>query len=128
MSRRAKGVTAFAIILVLAAAWWASQQRRETVRLRVVAANDAKAQELMRDIDRRFAVGTSETQILEFLRREHPDYGTVPSGTRTEYWVPIGQEPSNVWYCGSFMAYVSLECVGGRFSRTRITRWSNDCP
>jgi hypothetical protein len=123
LSWRAKA--AIAVTLILLAYGW--RHYRESVRLGAVAQNTSKAQKLKNEIDKRFAVGTSETEVLDFLRKEHPDFITWPSGAPTEYGVSVGQEPSNVWYCGSFTAYVRLRCEDRRLVRTEITRWSSDC-
>jgi hypothetical protein len=82
--------------------------------------------QIKREIDQRFPLGTPQAAIVEFLRTEHPSFQTM-TGSQTEYWIPVGREPSGVWYCGSFTAYVALECAGARLSGTRITRWSADC-
>jgi hypothetical protein len=123
LSWRAKAAIAVAIIL-LAYGW---RHYRESVRLGAVAENTIKAQKLKSEIDKRFPVGTSESEILDFLRKEHPDFITWPSGAWMEYGVSVGQEPSNVWYCASFTAYVSLRCEDRRLVRTAISRWSLDC-
>lgn len=119
---------ALIVALILAAGLlYVSRQRDEAIRMVAVEANNAKALELQNEIARRFAIGTPESQIVEFMRKEHPGYQTMTLGDRTEYWVPIGKEPSGVWYCGSFTAYVAVECAGARLTRTRIARWSADC-
>jgi hypothetical protein len=120
-----RGKAGIAVTIFLLAYGW--RQYRESVRIRAVAENTIRAQTLKREIDRRFPSGTLESEVLDFLRKEHPDFVTWPSGNRTEYGVPVAEEPSNVWYCGSFTAYVRLRCEDRRLVLTEITRWSNDC-
>ena len=123
--RRAGATIAAAFVLLVVFLAW--RDHREAVRMRAVAANTAKAQELKAGLDRRFTVGTSEAQVLEALRREYPDFLTFPSSVETAYSVPVGNEPSDVWYCGSTSAYVRMLFRAGRLIRTEIERWSGDC-
>jgi hypothetical protein len=116
---------AIAVAIILSAYGW--RHYRESVRLGAVAENTIKAQKLQSEIDKRVPAGTSESEVLDFLRKEHPSFITWPSGVRTDYGVSVGHEPSNVWYCGSFTAYVTLHCEDRRLVRTEIARWSSDC-
>jgi hypothetical protein len=53
-----------------------------------------KALKLKSEIDKRCPGGTSESEVLDFLRKEHPGFITWPSGARTEYGVSgAGAEP-----------------------------------
>jgi hypothetical protein len=123
--RRAGIAIAVAFVLVGAFLGW--RDHSEDVRVRTVAANTAKAQELKAALARRFTVGTSEAEVLEVLRREHPNFLTFPTSVETAYAVPVGNEPSNVWYCGSTTAYVRVLFRAGQLVRTEIERWSTDC-
>jgi hypothetical protein len=128
LSRRAKAAIVVTLVAVLAATWWLYIRSRETTRTQVMAANDRKAHEFISHIHQRLPAGTPQPELVAFLRDEHRAFVTSGTAVRTEYWVPIGDEPGSVWYCGSLTAYVSLECENARFARARIIRWSNDCP
>jgi hypothetical protein len=122
---RVKALTV-ALVLISGLAY-VGRQRSEAHRMQVVEINNVKALQVKADIERRFAIGTAEAELVEFLRNEYRGFQTMHIGGQTEYWVPIGREPSGVWYCGSFTAYVAFEFVGARLTGTRITRWSADC-
>ena len=124
-SWRAKAI-AVALILLSGLAY-VYKQRNEGFRLRAVEANNVKAHQLKAEIDRRFAIGTSEAKVVTFLRAAHPDHRIFPGANRNEFFAPVGFEPSNVWFCGSFQAGVMLRCHDGRLISTEITRWSADC-
>jgi len=111
------------VILAVGLGW----QRRENHRLRVAAENTRKAQELKSAIDRRFPVGTSEADVATFLQNQHSGYTRFQSGNRTEYRLPVGDEPSDEWYCGSWTRGVKLRFESGRLVLTNVDRWSADC-
>jgi len=122
--RATVGIVA-AVLLIAALMGW--RHHRADIRLRAVAENTAKGEELKEALDRRFPIGASEAEVLDFLQRAHPDFRTFPSTARTEYWVPVGIEPSNVWYCRSTTAYVVLRFEARQLVRSEIGRWSADC-
>jgi hypothetical protein len=66
-----------------------------------VAANTAKAETLKSAIDGRFPPGALETDVVEALKSEHAGYVTWPASNWTEYGLAVGDEPSDVWFCGS---------------------------
>jgi hypothetical protein len=115
------------IIVAIGLAHYGYRLFREPERLRIVAENTRKAEALKAEIDRRFPLGTLESKIVDFLTREHPDYANWGGLTNADYGVRIGLEPSNVWYCESWTAYVQLRLTGGRLSKTEIIRGSTDC-
>jgi hypothetical protein len=117
-----------AAVLLLTANCYAGKNEAE--RLRIVAQNTARAEGLQRQIDRRFPPGAAEGDVLAFIRAEHP--GTMGpnfgGGTNSSsYMIPVGREPSSVWYCGSFTAYLRLFFENKQLVRSEITRWSADC-
>ena len=121
-------LTALAVALVLISGLaYVSRQHSEARRMEIVEANNVKALAMKAAIEHRFPLGTPESQIVEFLRKEHPNFQTMGTPVKSEYWVPVGKEPSGVWYCGSFTAYVALEFSGERFAGAQLTRWSADC-
>jgi hypothetical protein len=122
-----RGCAALLAAVVLAALLYGWVQHREGVRLRIVSENTAKAQLVKNAIERRLAVRAPEAEVLAFLKQAYPRYETSPSQGRTEYWIEIGKEPSGVWYCGSFTAYVRLDVREGRFTGAEIARRSFDC-
>jgi hypothetical protein len=114
-----------AVVILVGALVW--RQGREDARLRVVAENTQKAQALKAQIDMRFPIGTSESLVAAFLEKEHSGYTQWPATSRTEYGVPVGDEPSEVWYCGSWTRGVRLRFESGQLVGTAIERWSADC-
>jgi hypothetical protein len=117
-----------AILVVIAAvlsglAW----QHRERVRLQIVAENARKAEALKSALDARFPVGTPESDVVAVLDKERPGYARAPGGSWVDYAVPVGTEPSDVWYCGSWTRGVMLHFESGRLVRSTVTRWSVDC-
>ena len=114
-------------LILLSGLCYVSRQRSEAIRAQAVENNNVKANQLKAEIDRRIAMGAAEAEVVAFLRARHPNHISFLAGRRNEYFVPVGSEPSNVWYCGSIQAGVMLRCEGGRLINTEIARWSNDC-
>jgi hypothetical protein len=116
-------LTTLAVVLV------AIELGRHQARLqaRAVAANTAKAETLKGAIDRRFLPGALESHVVEALKSEYPGHVTWPASNWTEYGLPVGDEPSDVWYCGSWTRGVKLRFESGRLVSTVVERWSNDC-
>jgi|SRR6185503_7303092 len=112
------------VALTVGFSWW---QYRERLRVRVVAENTTKAQELKSAIDGQFPSGSAESVVVTFLQKAHPGYVRWPAGNWTEYGLPVGNEPSDVWYCGSWTRGVKLRFESGRLVRTAVERWSFDC-
>lgn len=100
--------------------------RRHT-RLQAVAENTAKAETLKVVLDRRFPAGTLESDLVPILREEYPNHVMSPATGSTEYGLPVGDEPSDVWYCGSWTRGVRLRFEAGRLASIRVERWSVDC-
>jgi hypothetical protein len=96
--------------------------------LAAVALNDEKARTLIEHLQQQLRTGNSEAEVVAYLKSNHPQYSTFPGGIKTSYAIPVGTEPSTVWYCGSFTAYVELVVESGALSRFDTMRWSNDCP
>ena len=95
-------------------------QRNEDVR-RVL---NAKAQALKAEIDRSFPVGTSQADIIEFLRKQPTQWRDE---TDDGYWLSIGSGPSGVWYCGSMDVGIRATFERGRLITTEVGTWSLDC-
>jgi hypothetical protein len=112
---------AFALLLVLVGL------TTRNARLRAVAENTAKAEELKLLLDQRFPAGTLESDFVPVLKREYPNYVAWPATGSAEYGLPVGDEPSDVWYCGSWSRGVTLRFESGRLVSTSVTRWSADC-
>ena len=92
-----------------------------------MAANTAKAETLKGAIDRRFLTGALESDVVEALKSEYPGHVAWRASNWTEYGLPVGDEPSDVWYCGSRTRGVKLRFESGRLVSTVVERWSNDC-
>ena len=114
-------LTALAVLLI------AIGLGRRPARLRAVAANTAKAETLKGAIDRRFLPGALESDVVAALKSEYPGHVTWPASNWTEYGLPVGDESSDVWYCGSWTRGVKLRFESGRLVSTVVERWSNDC-
>jgi hypothetical protein len=124
--------TAF-VLAVLAIVWQQAAEgirRRavaENIRRRAVAENTTKALQLKVLIDRRFPLGSAESQVVRFLQQEHPEHVSWPATTSSEYRVPVGEEPSDVWYCGSWTRGVRLRFESGKLAQSVVDRWSVNC-
>jgi hypothetical protein len=94
---------------------------------RAVAENAARAERLKVAIDRRFPPGTSEASVVPALKRDYPGHVVWPGAKATEYVVPVGDEPSDVWYCGSWTRGVKLRFESRRLVSTAVERWSTNC-
>lgn len=114
-------LTAFIVVLVAIGLW------RRQARLQAVAANTAKAETLKRTLDRRFPLGALETDVVAALKSGHPGYVTWAASNWTEYGLAVGDEPSDVWFCGSWTRGVKLRFESGRLASTSVERWSGDC-
>lgn len=111
----------FALLLVLVGL------TTRNARLRAVAENTATAEELELLLDQRFAAGTLESDFVPVLKREYPNYVAWPGMGSAEYALPVGDEPSDVWYCGSWSRGVKLRFESGRLVSASVTRSSVDC-
>ena len=118
---------AVGLAVVVVAIGLGSSQRWQSERLRIVAENTAKATDLKTAIDSRFPAGTAESLVVTFLQKEHAGYVRWPAGNRTEYGLPVGDEPSEVSNCGSWTRGVRLRFESGRLVRSAVERWSDDC-
>ena len=114
-------VTALAVVLITI---WIG---RRHARLQFVAENTTKAEKLKIAIDRRLAPGALESDVVPVLKRHYPGYTEWPGANATEYGLPVGDEPSDVWYCGSWTRGVKLRFESGRLVSTSVERWSLDC-
>jgi hypothetical protein len=61
---------------------------------------------------------------VEALNSEYPGHVTWPASNWTEYGLPVGDEPSDVWYCGSWTHGVKLRFESGRLVSTLVERRS----
>jgi hypothetical protein len=118
-------VTAMLAVGIALVATWSRYAEAER---RVVAAqNDAMAEGVIRSIAARLPPGTSESDVIAYLRAHHPGYSTRRGDTSTRYLIDVGEEPSEFWGCGLATASVELLIEQARLVRTSTTRWSTDC-
>jgi hypothetical protein len=131
LMRRRRGlliaVTALAVLLITIGIWERHARRQAVAMRQAVAENTARAEKLTIAIDQRFRPGALESDVVSALKRDYPGYVVSPSGSATEYGLAVGQEPSDVWYCGSWTRGVKLRFESGRLVSTSIERWSVDC-
>ena len=92
-----------------------------------IAQNTVRAEKLKIAIDQRLPPGTLESDVVSALKRDHPGYVVWPGTIATEYVLPVGDEPSDVWYCGSWTRGVKLRFESGRLVSTSVERWSTHC-
>jgi hypothetical protein len=121
---------AIVVVVTIGVGWPAYalwSRHAEATRLAAVALNDEKARTLTAHLRQQLRTGSSEAEVVAYLTSNHPQYLTFPAHTKTSYAIPVGSEPSAVWYCGSFTAYVELVVESGGLSRFDTMRWSNDC-
>ncbi len=100
---------------------------RRQARRQAVAENTAKTEKMKIAIDQRFAPGALESDVVPVLKRDYPGYAAWAGATASEYSLPVGDEPSDVWYCGSWTRGVKLRFEAGRLVSTSVERWSFDC-
>ena len=125
LMRRRRGLlialTALAVVLITSGIWGHHARRQ------AVAQNTVRAEKLKSVIDQRLPPGTLESDAVSALKRDYPGYVVWPGANAIEYALPVGDEPSDVWYCGSWTRGVKLRFESGRLVSTSVERWSLDC-
>jgi hypothetical protein len=116
-----------AIAIALVGIGYGWNRYQENVRIPTVTENTKRAEKLIAEIDKRLPLGTTQHDVLAFLHTEHPSYSTSSDTEWPDYSVAVADEPSNVWYCGSWTVYVTLRYEKGLLVKSSITRWSNNC-
>ena len=117
---RTRTAVVFAVVAAVVVTGCVVSHRHDE-RLRVEAY--AKAQQLKGEIDRRFPLGTSRLQFIEFADSwsgEHGDSGN-------SHWVSVGKVPSRTWYCSAWQVGVVVSFERDRVSATRVDSWGWDC-
>jgi hypothetical protein len=94
----------------------------------------AKAHALKDQIDARFTVGSSQTEVLAALKKTYEGRfiytglveGFGPPGLH--YRIVVAEQPSGVWFCdGSASVAVSADFNAGQFVGTKIEVIPHGC-
>ena len=121
MNRKTKVAAAAGLILIAAARYLAVRHHHDD---EIRRQTHVRAQRFKDEVGRAFAAGASQPDVIHFLRDRR--LGFYSEGW-DEVYLSVGQEPSDVWYCGPMEVGVGVTFKRQRLVQTVVSTWGLNC-